>query len=361
MLKGEVLTRLDNVGNKSMTIFQVDGLLTAVQSPFGGYQTLSWTHTDPLGLSTSGDTKSVYDPLGKYISWQHAPTAPPNSYPPFSPSFGGLASAFGTSQDKSCDLNGIPISCSDLVHQIDIGNVAARFVTVSSQAALEYLDVDVSMLGSSVIELDYPHRDLSSSPGYLSLPQNPRQLTGAEQNQLETNLQKFLSDPDCGQFIKAMLGSLPQDVWKTSRYGGSLSSAFGRIQSNGGFWSGDTISKGALAITDPNTLTTTFDSVAITPRITGPAWQQFHATVILIHELTHVFTNAPNYGEYGHLQMAQAASDAAGIVGLDLSHTPGISLEFPTTKKYGTGDAYDLALSEYYNKTLSYACRKVKL
>lgn len=192
-------------------------------------------------------------------------------------------------------------------------------------------------------------------------PQNPRQLTGAEQNQLETNLQKFLTDPDCGQFIKAMLGSLPQHVWKTDRYGGSLTSAFGRIQSNGGFWSGDTM-PAALAITNPNTLTTTFDSQRITPLITsGRSWEGFYATVVAIHEVTHIFTNAPNYGEYGHLQMAQAASDAARSLGIDMLHAPGLNLEFPTTKKYGTGADYDLALSEYYNKTLSYACRKVKL
>jgi hypothetical protein len=49
--------------------------------------------------------------------------------------------------------------------------------------------------------------------------------------------------------------------------------------------------------------------------------------------------------------MAQAAS-AAGS---------GFALEFPTTQKYGTGEAYDVALSEYYNRALSYACRKVKL
>jgi hypothetical protein len=73
--------------------------------------------------------------------------------------------------------------------------------------------------------------------------------------------------------------------------------------------------------------------------------------VLLAHELTHVFTNAPNAGVYGHLQMAQAASAARS----------GFGLEFPTTQKYGTGEAYDVALSEYYNRALSYACRKVKL
>lgn len=147
-----------------------------------------------------------------------------------------------------------------------------------------------------------------------------------------------------------MLGSLPNDVWKTSKSGGSLMDTFNRIKSGGGFLSGDTMPK-ALALTNPNTLTTTFDRQSITPLITGQSWQQFGATVTLAHELTHVFTNAPNSGVYGHLQMAQAAS-AAGS---------GLGLEFPTTQKYGTGNAYDVALSNSFDRNFSYACRKVKL
>lgn len=128
VLGGKVLTRLDYAGNKAMTIVNVDGRLLAVQkgvSYANQYATVQWTHTDPLGLSEAGDTKSVYDPLGTYIPWQHIPTAPPNAYPPHSPGYGGSGSLFGSSQDRSCTFNGLPISCSDLVHQIDIGNVSA--------------------------------------------------------------------------------------------------------------------------------------------------------------------------------------------------------------------------------------------
>ena len=195
--------------------------------------------------------------------------------------------------------------------------------------------------------------------GFEMNPQNPTPLTGAQVDKLGSNLQKFLDDPECGKFIKAMLGSLPNDVWKTSKSGGSLMDVFNRIKNGGGFWSGDTISKKGLAITNPNTMTTTFDSQRMTPLITGQSWQQFGVTVILAHELTHVFTNAPYAGVYGHLQMAQAASSAATSLGFDVKKA--LMLDFPTPEQYGTGDAYDLALSEYYNKTLSYACRKVKL
>jgi hypothetical protein len=80
---------------------------------------------------------------------------------------------------------------------------------------------------------------------------------------------------------------------------------------------------------------------------------------MLAHELTHVFTDAPRSGSYGHLQMAQAASAAASSLGLDVKSA--LLLEFPTIQKYGTGDAYDIATSNYFDKTLAYACRKVKL
>ena len=40
-------------------------------------------------------------------------------------SYGGLGSLFGSAQDNSCVFNGRPINCSDLAHQIDIGNVSA--------------------------------------------------------------------------------------------------------------------------------------------------------------------------------------------------------------------------------------------
>ena len=119
---------------------------------------------------------------------------------------------------------------------------------------------------------------------------------------------------------------------------------FIRIKNGGGFWSGDTISKNALAITNPNTMTTTFDSQRTTPLISGQSSQQFGATVIMAHELTHVFTNVLNAGAYGHQQMADAASAAATSLGLDVKGA--LMLNFPTPEQYGRGDAYDLALSE---------------
>lgn len=95
------------------------------------------------------------------------------------------------------------------------------------------------------------------------------------------------------------------------------------------------------------------------PLIMGEPWQQLGATFITVHELTHVFTSKPNAGVYGHLQMARAASAAEAALGLNVRGN--LNLQFPVEENFESGDAFDVALSDYFNKTLSYACRKVKL
>ncbi len=103
----------------------------------------------------------------------------------------------------------------------------------------------------------------------------------------------------------------------------------------------------------------------MTPKITGKTWDQLGVALYLVHELTHVFTQSPNKGAYGHQQMADAAQSAAKIRGIDVEKEIKVSkdknLVFPSRNKYKTGEEYDAALSEYYNRVLSYACRKVKL
>jgi hypothetical protein len=116
------LTRLDNAGNKSSTVFDVDGLLKAVQNGSSSGSSVRWTHIDPLGLSEAGDTKAVYDPMGNYIQWQHAPSAPPNAYPPMAASFGGLGPSFGYAINSACILDGIPTDCSLALNMLNHGS-----------------------------------------------------------------------------------------------------------------------------------------------------------------------------------------------------------------------------------------------
>jgi hypothetical protein len=176
-------------------------------------------------------------------------------------------------------------------------------------------------------------------------------LSGIQIDKLRGNLQKFLDDPDCANFINAMLKSLPENRAKTTKYGGSLMDNLERFDRSGGFWTGPLKS---LGLTNPMTLTIRFRG-DITASFFGKFNEQLSATTILVHELIHGFTNAPSGGMYQHTDMALAASDAATSLGF------GALFEVPTTKKYGTGEDYDHALSEYYGKTLNYACRKAKL
>ena len=120
-----MLTRLDNAGNKSSTVFDVDGLLTAVQNVNSFGSSVRWTHVDPMGLSEAGDTKSVFDPMGNYIVWQHAPVGPPpNAYPPSAASFGGLGPSFGYAINSACILDGIPTDCSLALNMLSNGSAA---------------------------------------------------------------------------------------------------------------------------------------------------------------------------------------------------------------------------------------------
>jgi YD repeat-containing protein len=124
VMNGQVVTRLDYLGNKSTTSFTIDGQLTAVQ--FGGASpSLRWQHIDPLSLSEAGDTKPVYDPLGNYVVWQHAPTGPPpNAYPPSAAWAGGIGPSFGYAINSACNLNGIPTDCDLALNMLAHGSAA---------------------------------------------------------------------------------------------------------------------------------------------------------------------------------------------------------------------------------------------
>ena len=169
---GEVVTRLDNAGRKVKTVVNVDGLLMAVQTSNNGFaDAVSWTHVDPLGLSEAGDTKSVYDPLGNYIRWQNAPTAPPNAYPPSSASFRGLGSAFGTTQDVACTDGGLPINCNTAVRLLNNGSANIDSI-ISMQMPTNFF----AALGMVLIG-DVSTSRVQTSPSKPGRPTTPPHLT----------------------------------------------------------------------------------------------------------------------------------------------------------------------------------------
>lgn len=182
---------------------------------------------------------------------------------------------------------------------------------------------------------------------------NPERLSRENVDTLRTNLEKFLQDKDCGNFINAVLNYLPEEVWKTERQEGTLLDAFDRIRNDGGFWSKDLgASTGEF---DPNVGQSGSINYApsMVPLITtGRSDQRFATTTYLIHELVHGFTDLPNSGAYGHDVMARAARDAVDSLGIDLKAA---LIGFP-----GTG-ASSGAYSDYFDRTINYACRNGKL
>jgi YD repeat-containing protein len=400
-----IVEEINSSGQKNVGYVYAGGSLLARQETGVG---IAWKHVDPVGASeyssyngNSNVDRTEFDPLGANVPLEYTPPPAVQSTGDFGEGqIGSIfdrrwANLFDTS--SGCSVQGVAASCHDGMSAINNLGVARpnliqvtinityqnggrrtiQFVTTSAVigsgfnhtfrrsaavaaatawnrglqdgAANALID---SIFAGFAAEADQARRFAHAS-------QNSRQLTGTEVEKLGSNLQKLLDDPECGKFITAMLDNLPKDVWKTSKYGGSLTAAFNRIQNGGGFWSGDTGAK-AAAITDPNRMSTTFNSQRVTPALSSDqAWRQLGAAFTLVHELTHVFTNAPNSGSYGHEDMARAAFNAANGLGLDVRSA--LMLELPTADQYGSGDDYDLALSSYYDRTLAYACRKVKL
>ncbi len=147
-LKGEVVTRLDASGAKSKTVFEVDGLLRAVQQVpqfAGGQNSVSWLHTDPAGLSEvtnfTADKKAVYDPLGNYVSYQNPPI-PPTGFSPFysSSSESGLGTSFGFnggSTNVVCLMDNMPASCDKVMHFVStrvFGVEVPKVITIATYA-----------------------------------------------------------------------------------------------------------------------------------------------------------------------------------------------------------------------------------
>jgi hypothetical protein len=397
-LAGYVVGELNDQGQKTKQYVYAGGERLAEQQTSYGYNTINWQHrnpttdswvsVDPNGISsfrTEVDAHGRETGLEAPIILANEPPPPPTRSPSYLEMQGAptIEAELGMQLYEDVYINKIFASGNgpgtggyDRLRTIREFELQVngtfllgldRMKALTSFGSYEELIDDVKP-GWERGEAGIPIRYYRLKPGVRQTkggtqstgkPENPTPLTETQVDKLGSNLQKLLDDPECGKFINTMLDSLPNDVWKTSKYGGSLTDGFNRIKNAGGFWSGDTISRKALAITDPNKLKTTFDSQRSTPLIMGQPWEQLGATFVLVHELTHVFTNSPNAGIYGHLQMAQAASAAASSLGLDLKAA--LNLDFPTTEKYGTGEEYDLALSVYFGRTLSYACRKVKL
>ena len=120
VLGGEVLTRLDQSGNKLITHVPAEGLLFATQMSSGGPGPFVMiTNRNPLGISET--TKAVYDPLGNYIPFQANgdPRPPAGSYN--SGSMSGLVSSQtdANSYSVGCVSDGVPTNCNSVMQAIN--------------------------------------------------------------------------------------------------------------------------------------------------------------------------------------------------------------------------------------------------
>lgn len=128
---GEVLTRLDQSGNKKITHVPAEGLLFATQGTVGGSYVVE-TYRNPLGTTETG--KGVYDPLGNYIPFQryNDPRPPSGSYNSSSMSSLSTGQANPDSYGVGCLMDGMPTNCSRVMQAI--GRDQASRVSIHGSA-----------------------------------------------------------------------------------------------------------------------------------------------------------------------------------------------------------------------------------
>lgn len=351
---GGTVTRLNNAGNKVKTTVNVDDRLIAMQY-HAAPDYMIWTHTDPLGLSEAGDTKSVYDPMGNFINWQPAPTGPPpSSYPRSSASFGGLGSLFGSAQDKSCIFNDLPISCEELAHKIDIGGVTA----VLHGKEIPLVPLGLGMFQFSLAQDDKPEDPLDElwdyrerEFGYFILPMVPQdtRVTTIDPAGIRGALDLMLRKGDCGKFIEELINRLAADTKNPflSDYALDLFDSVNGAK-KGGFVRGGLADKYHVGATSDGSIRSGNAAIHINSNFDGVFEPQVEAKAIIatdafntLHELVH-HAGSKNY--YSDIQIAQTLSKWLGVPGL------------PTRKKGESQWDFIGRNSSYFSSVLREKC-----
>jgi hypothetical protein len=143
---GEVLTELDQSGNKRSTHIQADGLLFASQSINSAGASVQWTIRNPVG--TGERNGAIYDPLGNYIPFQHYndPRPPAGSYNSASMSSLAASQANPDSYGVGCMLDGLPTNCNRVLRAINNGEASNLILYGSSP------DVALANIGLFLVE-----------------------------------------------------------------------------------------------------------------------------------------------------------------------------------------------------------------
>jgi YD repeat-containing protein len=143
VLKGEIVTRLDENGNHKYTKVHAEGLLFATQVA-GSPDSVTWTQRDALGITEKpgafSNELAVYDPLGNYIPFQRPadPRPPIGSYGSSSSSGPTLHLANPDNYGMGCTVEGMPWNCSQ---------------ALESTRALNVTDVEAHTMGIPAVTL----------------------------------------------------------------------------------------------------------------------------------------------------------------------------------------------------------------
>jgi len=330
VLGGEVLTRLDQNGNKSITYVPAKGLLFATQT-MGGGPSVTWTQRNPLGITETG--LGVYDPLGNYVPFQRQqdPRPPAGSYN--SSSMSGLAASLGNTNDyggMGCLMDGLPTSCDRVLQTINhegakgviISGTQNPLVVLANQGVIFQTskqivsvppdpdpgpEVDPELNGLADVEaVDYVSLGPGGQRGFGQNPQNP--FPTFSKDDLKTvndsiKLAKEITDPkkhkNCDEALKAYgipsLAALINGMTANGNvFDGRTSTLTGPIGKNGAtesmaaYFKENKTSVGAAVFN--NSVTGRGSVTFLGDYFFNPAsmdWVAFQRAIIILHESVH--------------------------------------------------------------------------
>jgi len=274
VLDGEVLTRLDQSGNKLTTHVPAEGLLFSTQSG----SLIVTTYRDPLGITET--SLGVYDPLGNYIPYRPSgsPQPPIGSYN--SGSMSGLGSSLSNANNYAlgCVMDGLPTNCKLVGQAIARGQAKSigimglalipqvtRLMSSFTATGAEFRTVAGSQSKSTTVELAGGYGFTWSrgvvelwthyiiAPGLqLGFEQNPqkpsaepvdprdvrrRLLSNEEMGYLRHYFYSITGNEDCAKFIEDFLNKAAELNPQHKMVSDDIRGMFESIASGGGFWS----------------------------------------------------------------------------------------------------------------------------
>ena len=342
-LGGQILTRLDQNGNKSITYVPAEGLLFATQTVTQNVAGVGWTQRDPVGISETG--KGVYDPLGNYLPFQphNDPRPPVGSYN--SSSMAGFYASFASDPfqlNVGCIRDGLPTSCDRVLHDINSG--LARQVTIggtqnpnvalanagfipqvrSQEVRPNFPDpLDERNLFTEVVDvIDSVAIIPGRQTGFEPNPTNPQNnkgkpLSETEVDQLQSAVAGLLKDEKCSKFVRALLNQIGEDTHRKA-YSSKVLDIFDAVRKQGGFGRRQMIASAEGGSTVGNK--DAFINIG-NYTVANEPYAMASLGRTIIHELLHIGSNTNQ--NYSHAMFKAAYAVAQSQGGYTLGSRPG--------------------------------------